>query len=299
MEPDQPRIDVALVRRLIAKQFPRWAKLPVVAADQAGWCNMTFRLGDEMVVRLPRHLAYAAQVEKEYEWLPRLAPLLPLPIPKPLAMGEPEDEYPWKWSIYRWIEGETARPENVVDTVTFAADLGIFLSALQGLESIGGPPPGTHCFYRGGSLQTYDAQTRKAIAVLAGRIDAAATVKVWETALASKWTEPPVWVHGDVSVGNLLVQSGKLCAVIDFGNLSVGDPACDLAISWAVFNGEASDAFRAKLPLDPATWARGRGWALWKALILAAGLTNSNAYEASRPWEVIHAVLSDHRGTEA
>ena len=187
----------------------------------------------------------------------------------------------------------------MADSVKLAADIGKFLSALQRVDSADGPLPGAHNFYRGGSLQTYDAQTREAIAMLSSRLNAHQALKVWDTALSEPWMKPPVWVHGDVSVGNLLVQHGKLCAVIDSGNMAIGDPACDLVIAWAVFDEGAREAFRAEVSVDSATWARGKGWALWKALILAAGLTKSNAYEASRSWEIIHAVLDGRDGGAA
>jgi aminoglycoside phosphotransferase (APT) family kinase protein len=295
----QPHIDEALVRQLVATQFAHWADLPVRPVANGGWCNLAFHLGEHMVVRLPRHHAYAAQAEKEHQWLPRLAPLLPLATPQPLAIGEPAQGYPWKWSIYRWIQGDAARPENVSDMAGFAADLGRFLAALQRVESTGGPPPGPHNFHRGGRLATYDAQARQAIAALGDQIDTGAVVEVWESALASTRGRSPVWIHGDVSVGNLLVRNGRLCAVIDFGNLGVGDPACDLAMAWTLFENESREAFRAALPLDVCTWARGRGWVLWKALIIAAGLATSNAFEASRPWRIIQEVLDDHRRAEA
>ena len=299
MDDDSPPIDVALVRHLVRTQFARWAQLAIRPVENGGWCNRVFHLGEQMIVRLPRHRAYAEQTAKEYQWLPRLAPLLPLPIPEPLAIGEPAAGLPWQWSIYRWIEGDPALPERITNMAAFAADLGGFLGAMQRLDTMQGPPPGPHNFHRGGLLAIYDAQTRQAIAALAGKIDTDAVVDVWETALSATSTAAPVWVHGDVGVGNLLVRDGRLCAVIDFGNLAVGDPACDLAPAWTLFEGPSREAFRATLALDGATWARGRGWVLWKALIVAAGLTSSNAIADSRPWRVLEAVLADHRRTKA
>ena len=275
----------------MAAQFPQWADLPVRSIDAGGWDNKSFHLGEQMIVRLPSASAYSAQVEKEQLWLPRLAPLLPLPIPKPLAMGKPTSGYPWNWSIYRWLEGDIATPERIDDLTDFATSLAEFLVALQRVDSMDGPRPGPHNFYRGGSLTTYDAETRKAIAVLNGRIDADAATDVWKAALRTTWDRPPVWIHGDVSAGNLLVSSGRLSAVIDFGMLAVGDPACDLSIAWTLFRGESRAAFREMLSLDAATWARGRAWTLWKALIVAARLTETNAVEAARPWDVISEVL--------
>ena len=299
MKTEDPHIDTDLARRLVKSQFPHWASLDVTPVAEEGWCNRAFHLGEQMVLRMPRHLAYAEQVKKEYDWLPRLAPRLPLLIPEVLAIGAPSEDYPWNWSICRWIEGETAKPDRVVNMVSVALDLAGFLAALQSIDTQDGPPPGPHNFYRGGPLATYDNQTREAVAALGGNIDAAAVLEVWESALASSWQGQPVWIHGDVSVGNLLVRSGQLRAVIDFGNLGVGDPACDLAMNWTVFEPGTREAFRHRLPLDADTWARGRGWVLWKALILASGLTSSNAFEASRPWSIIEEVLSDHRRTDA
>jgi len=247
-----------------------------------------------MVVRLPRAAIYAVQVEKEHRWLPQLAPLLPLQIPKPLAMGEPAEGYPWKWSVYRWIEGEAAAPEHIGNLSDFATGLAEFLVALQRIDPMDGPRSGPHNFHRGGSLMTYDVETREAIDILKGKLDTEAATAVWDVALKSTCNHPPVWLHGDVSAGNLLVREGRLTAIIDFGMAGVGDPASDLSIAWTLFEGESREAFRAMLPLDSGTWARGRAWSLWKALIVAAGLTKTNAIESARPWRVIDEVLSEH-----
>ena len=292
---EQLEIDDTLVRRLVTTQFPQWADFPVRPVALGGCDNRIFHLGEHMLVRLPSAADYAVQVEKEQRWLPRLAPLLPLPIPAPLAIGEPADGYPWRWSIYRWLEGDTVVPERIADLRDFATSLAQFLIALQRIDPTGGPPPGPHNFYRGGALTTYDAETRQAIAALGCRIDVDAATEVWEAALATTWHGSPVWIHGDVGLGNLLVQDGRLSAVIDFGNLGVGDPACDLSMAWTLFGGESLDVFRTMLALDAGTWARGRGWTLWKALIVAAGHTNTNAVEAAQPWRIVDEVFVDHR----
>src|SRR3712207_6233099 len=159
---DKVDINVSLVRRLLAAQFPRWADLPIKPVEVGGWDNRTFHLGAQMTVRLPSAAPYALQVEKEHRWLPKLAPLLPLPIPVPLAKGAPTDGYPWQWSVYRWLEGETATAERIADLRQFATALADFLTALQRIESAGGPPPGRHNFFRGGPLSVYDAETRQA-----------------------------------------------------------------------------------------------------------------------------------------
>ena len=289
-------IDVSLVSRLVSTQFPQWADLPVKPVEFGGWDNRTFHLGEQMTVRLPSAAAYSLQVEKEHRWLPRLAPLLPLPIPVPLAMGTPADGYPWHWSVYRWLEGENATIAPIVDLRQFATTLAHFLVALQQADAAGGPPSGPHNFYRGGPLTTYDGETRQAIAALDGTIDTDAVTAVWEAALAATWHGTPVWFHGDVSAGNLLVERGRLSAVIDFGTSGVGDPACDLAIAWTLFEGESRQAFRAALSVDKATWARGRGWTLWKALITVAGLPGTDPPAARRSRRVIDEVLADHKG---
>ena len=169
------------------------------------------------------------------------------------------------------------------------------MNALRQIDPAGGPPPGRHNFFRGGPLTVYDAETRRAIVALEGRIDTGAASAVWEAALGAKWDGSPVWFHGVVASGNLLVEDGRLGAVIDFGTSGVGDPACDLAIAWTLFEGKSRDAFRAALELDDATWARGRGWTLWKGLITLAEHIDTNPLEAGEARRVIDRVLDDHR----
>ncbi|ODR92460.1 aminoglycoside phosphotransferase family protein [Sinorhizobium alkalisoli] len=287
-------IDVPLVRRLVAEQFPQWTDLPVRPVAFGGWDNRTFRLGDHMTVRLPSAAHYVQQVEKEQRWLPLLAPHLPLPIPAPLALGRPGEGYPWPWSVYRWREGEIATHAVIDDVTAFAAALAAFLIRLQAIDADGGPPPGAHNFFRGGPLAVYDEQTRRALDALDGTIDTAAARDLWEEALSSEWSGSPVWFHGDVASGNLLVEGGRLSAVIDFGTSGVGDPACDLSIAWTMFKGESREVFRAVLPLDEGTWTRGRAWTLWKAMIVAAGMMGNDRLEIERSRCLIAEVLSDH-----
>jgi len=290
-----PKLDITpqLVHQLIAEQFPQWAHLPIKPVEPGGWDNRTFHLGKSMSVRLPSAEGYAPQVEKEHRWLPILEPHLPLPIPVPLARGVPGSGYPWPWSVYGWLEGQNATLESIDNLEHFATDLGQFLSALEKIDSAGGPPPGQHSAYRGGPLTFYDLKTRQAIDMLEGEIDSQAATKVWETALSSSWQGEPVWFHGDVAAGNLLVRDGKLSAVIDFGCAGVGDPACDLVIAWTLFFGKSREAFRAALPLEPETWARGRGWALWKALITLEQHLETDRVKAAEARRVLDAVLED------
>ncbi|MGZ0145656.1 aminoglycoside phosphotransferase family protein [Kribbella sp. WER1] len=266
--PVPERIDVQapLVRRLVAEQFPQWAGLAVRALDNGGWDNRTFHLGTGMLVRIPSAAEYAQAVEKEHRWLPVLAPLLPLPIPVPLAHGEPTAEYPHPWSVYRWIDGVTATADGIADPVRFALDLAGFLAALQSVDAGDGPQPGIHNWYRGGTLRTYDNNTRSAFGELAGQVDVELAREIWADSLAARWDRVDRWFHGDIAEGNLLLTDGQLSAVIDFGTCGVGDPACDLAIAWTLLNADGRRAFRERLAVDDPTWARGRGWALWKAL---------------------------------
>lgn len=270
--------DVGLVERLVAAQFPQWVDLPIRPVADEGWDNRTFHLGTEMSVRLPSAPPYALAVEKEHRWLPVLGPQLPLPIPVPLARGVPGEGYPYAWSIYRWISGEPASLANIADLTEFGASLADFLAALQWVDSADGPAPGQHNWYRGGSLETYDKQTQRALDTLDGQIQTDVAGEIWMSTLGARQDHRPVWFHGDIARGNLLVDHGALVAVIDFGTCGVGDPACDLAIAWTLLSGESRRAFHDRLAVDPGTRARGRGWALWKALAECA-----SALRASEP----------------
>lgn len=287
------KIEIDLVRQLVASQFPRWAHLPVRPVEVDGWDNRTFRLGDDLSVRLPSGADYALQVDKEQQWLPVLAPQLPLPIPTPVARGEPGDGYPYPWSVYRWLDGRPAAAGPGTDLGPLAADLATFLVALRDVDARHGPPPGPHNFHRGGGLDIYADETWRALEALGDEVDQARIGRLVEEALASSWTADPVWVHGDVAAGNLLVRQGQLAAVIDFGCCGVGDPACDLVIAWTMFSVDSRAIFRQQVGLDPDTWARGRGWALWKALITFVGDLESRTAQAPVTRGVIEAVVQD------
>jgi aminoglycoside phosphotransferase (APT) family kinase protein len=300
---DRDTVSADVAARLVAGQFPQWASLPVVPVKLNGWDNTTFRLGDELSVRLPSADRYVAQVGKEHRWLPVLAPRLPLPIPEPVAMGRPSDEFPRPWSVYRWIPGEPAIAGQVTDLAALASSLAGFLAALNAVDASDGPPAGAHNFFRGGPLTTWDEQVRHLVRLTADDIDAGAAIKVWDAALASSWEQAPVWVHGDMSASNLLVADGALHAVIDFGGAAVGDPSCDLIMEWAFFTGDSAAVFRRGLDHDEATWARGRGWALWKALrtIGEEREGRGDAQAAARqfgwrhsPRQVVDLVIADH-----
>ncbi len=298
MHADEVDTDVSLVGRLLAAQFPRWADLPIEPVHSTGTDNAIYRLGDDMAVRLPRIHRATGQVHKEHRWLPRLAPHLPLAIPVPLAKGTPAEGYPWPWSVCRWLAGENATIECIADLRQAATALAQFIAALQRIDPTGGPPPGAHNFFRGVSLAMRDARTREAIETLHGMIDVNAASAAWEAALrAPAWHRAPVWIHGDLQAGNLLVERGRLSAVIDFGGLGVGDPACDLMVAWTLFSGASREIFRAALSVDEATWARGRGWALSVALIYIPYYLDSNPVGISAARHAIDEVLADHKHT--
>ncbi len=290
---DEPDITAELVITLVAEQFPRWAHLPIEPVKPSGWDNRTFHLGKDMSVRLPSAERYAAQVHTEQKWLPALAPHLSCPVPEPLAMGSPSQYYPWHWSVYRWIDGENADTLSAHDRKQFAADSAKFLTELRRIDTAGGPLAGARNFYRGAALSIYDDETRTAISRLEGTVDTDAATKLWENAVSTKWPHRPVWIHGDFSAGNLLVRGGRLTAVIDFGTLGVGDPACDLVIAWTFLDEASRKIFRTHMDPDPDTWDRARGWCLWKALITLESIEDKNNRNAAKQKRIIDDVLSD------
>ena len=261
------RIDLPLVRRLLAAQFPQWASLAVEPVESAGWDNTIFRLGSDLTVRLPRRRVSAEHVRNEHRWLPVLAPLLPLAVPVPLGHGVPGEGYPWHWTVCRWLTGELAALTHVADLGRAATSLARFIAALQAIDPAGGS---VHEF-RGVSLAAHDHNTRASAAVLQDSLDVGPVLGVWEAALAvPAWAGQPVWMHGDLHPANLLVEDHELRAVIDFGLLGVGDPACDLMVAWTYLSADSRDVFRSALAVDDATWSRGRGWALHIGLRAAA-----------------------------
>lgn len=260
----------ALVRRLVDSQFPQWAGLPLRPVDPAGSDHAIFRLGDELAVRIPRHAGAIGQAAKEFEWLPRLAPVLPLAIPVPVAVGRPDFGYPWQWAVARWLDGEVATVERLGDSIGAALQLAEFLLALQRFPVADFAPER--------ELAERDVATRRAIAEVSDVFDSAAMTTVWDAALrAPSWNRPPVWFHGDFHTGNLLTVDGRLNAVIDFGGLGVGDPARDLMMAYTLMSPRSRTAFRGALDLDDDTWIRGRGWAL------ATGLNAYTSYAAVNP----------------
>lgn len=289
MHADELDTDVSLVRRLLAAQFPRWADLPIEPVDSAGTVNAIYRLGDEMAVRLPRVERWSEDLEREYAWLPKLAPHLPLAVPEPLALGLPVTDYRSHWAIYRWLDGESVTTRPIADLHGAASDLARFITALQRVDPAGGPPG------RRGVTAERDTDTRRAIASLAGVIDTDAATAAWEASLrARRWQGDPLWTHGDLLPTNLLVTGGRLSAVLDFGTAGIGDPAIDLLGAWSVLSAESRATFRSALTVDDATWLRGRGFALSVALLQLPYYRDSNPVLAANARSVISAVLADH-----
>ena len=292
---DEVETDPSLVRRLLATQFPRWADLPIGRVPSSGTDNALYRLGDDLVARLPRVERAVPDADTD-AWLPKLAPHLPLAVPEKLATGMPGDGYPWRWSIYRWLHGETITPEGLTDPLQAARDLARFVGVLEGIDATGGPLPARD--RRGGPLAPRDGRVRAAIAACGDLIDARTVTAAWEDALAAPaWDGAPVWVHGDLQAGNVLGRDGHLSAVIDWGALAVGDPACDLLAAWSLFSAHARDVFRAELGSDEATWRRGRGWALSTALIALPYYLHTNPGIVANSRRKIAEVLADSAQT--
>jgi aminoglycoside phosphotransferase (APT) family kinase protein len=289
--PDKVSTSVSLVARLLATQFPQWADLPIKPVPSDGTQHALYRLGEDMVVRLPQVEDADGQARKEFQWLPLLAPCLPLAIPIPLVMGNPADGYPWHWSIYRWFEGDTAATDRIANPRQAATDLGKFISALQRVDPADGPPSA-----RGRSLAERDPYTRAAIASLDGMIDADATTAAWEASLMAPARESaPVWVHGDLFPSNILVKDGRLSAIIDFGDAGLSDPACDMLGAWSFLPVDVHDFFRTELSVSDATWVRGRGWALSIALLALKYFRGANVPIVHVATKVVREVLADHK----
>jgi aminoglycoside phosphotransferase (APT) family kinase protein len=274
MHADEIETDVALVRRLLAGQFPQWADLEIDPVVSYGTDHDIYRLGDHLVARLPRIEWATKQAAKEAAWLPRLAPHLPLAVPVQLAAGHSAEGYPFEWSVYEWLPGENANG-TIDDLYQAAFDLAAFVNALRHVDTTGAHPRPSRG--RGAPLSELDEQVRQSIAQLGDRIDVHAALRSWEESLdAPAWEGDELWVHGDLLPGNLLVVDGRLSAVIDFGGLNVGDPACDLQPAWNVFAGESRTRYRAELQVDDASWLRGRGWTLYQAVSALPYYWNTN-----------------------
>lgn len=290
MHEDELELDEDVVRRLLAEQFPQWSELPLRRVRPDGTVNAIFRLGDELAVRLPRRQGPTEPGSTEFEWLPKLAPRLPVEIPLPVAQGRPGGSYPWFWEIHTWVEGETI-PVEEIDAIQAARDLAALVGALQQIDPAGAPAG------RGVPLAERDRGIQYWFERFHGDHRAR---PAWERALAAPpWDGPPVWHHGDLDVRNWLVRDGCISGVIDWGSMGVGDPACDVMLAWKLHSAEARDAFRDALSIDDATWERARGWVVSQAVAALAYYTHENnpiLYHEAEKWLAL--VMSEREDRE-
>ncbi|WP_034272013.1 aminoglycoside phosphotransferase family protein [Actinospica robiniae] len=294
MHDDEADIDAQLVAKLLAGQFPQWSDRVPRAVQESGTDHVTFRLGDDLAARLPRTAYNAGQSEQDLQWLPKLAPHLPLAVPEPIAIGEPGCGYPYTWGVYRWLEGASVSAEMASDRRA-AADLAAFIWALRSLHVAGAPLPPETLYSRGRPLAPRDAATREAIDQLRDEFDPHRVTELWEACLsAPDWAGEPALIHSDLMRGNILAHEGRLSAVIDFGGLRVGDPAGDLLPAWYVFEGEARAVFRAETDLDDAAWARGLGWALSIELLAIPYYRDRAPERTRRSCALVEALLAEN-----
>jgi aminoglycoside phosphotransferase (APT) family kinase protein len=282
-----------LARKLIAEQFPEYGSLPIADVEKQGHDNRTYRLGEHMLIRMPTAADYALKVPKEQELLPGLAKRLSVSIPAPIKMGNPSADYPYPFSIYKWLSGKSINllTLNDQEKEQLAYELAKFLKELQAINDVEGPGPGQHNWWRGDHVSVYDKGAREQIAELAEIIDANKALALWDKASATRWNKPPVWIHGDFAIGNILMDGEKLSAVIDFGGAAVGDPACDLVIAWTYLSGKTREIFISKMDMDPDTWLRARAWALWKASFELCQIGDKNSAEAALQKRIIDEVV--------
>lgn len=291
---DGAPLDVDLVSRLVAGQFPQWKGLSIRSVASTGTDNAIFRLGDAMTVRLPRDADAAEAITKEQTWLPRLCDGLPLDLPTPLGQGEPASDYPWRWGICRWVEGRDAVTASIADDAGSARALGGFLKALQCIDPTDGPRAGAANNYRGVALRHLDQRVIGCLAQLKNDIDTARAARVWENGLAGPVHEGPrLWLHGDLHPGNLVVRKGRLAGLIDFGLMGVGDPAADLMAAWTVFGADAREAFLEAAGADPAARMRARAWALYSGVVALPFYRDLNPILAGISRRTLAEALSD------
>ncbi len=289
LHPDEISINKELVSRLIKAQFPQWADLSIEKVNSAGTDNVIFRLGKEMAIRLPRTISAASNIYKEWKWLPILAQQVSLSIPTPISRGIQTKDYPCPWLIYKWLDGKNGT-ESEFDLNNAAITLGNFIKDLQKVDTSNAP-----FSQRGGPLSKLDNEVQEALKNLNGIIDADKAKSAWEKALSAPvYTGNPVWIHSDLHAGNILVNHGKITAVIDFGMAGIGDPACDMMAAWTLLSKETRNKFKEIINVDDATWERGKGWALSFGLIALPYYKDTNKVLANIALNTINQVLADY-----
>jgi len=244
---------------------------------------------------MPTAESYALKVPKEQELLPKLQPHLSLDIPVPIKMGVPSKDYLYPFSIYKWLDGRSLNlltlDSETIEQLAF--DLAKFLKELQSITDVDGPEPGQHNWWRGDHVSVYEKGAREQIALLDRIIDKKDAINLWESACSTRWNKQALWVHGDFAIGNMLMDNNKLSAVIDFGGIAIGDPACDLVIAWTYLSGKARDIFISEMDLDEDTWLRARAWALWKATYELCQIEDKDSLDGFAQRRIIENVLRE------
>lgn len=287
---DEVNINNKIVRQLLTQQFPEFTHLKLESVYPEGTDNKLYKLGDDKVIRMPRMERSAINIKKESQWLSQLVPLLPIAIPEPLAQGQPSINYPFPWLICQWLEGRNPDKENELNYDQAAVDLGNFIVSMQKINF-----PDAPACSRGQPLSTRDQETRKSIKLLDNTFNIGLLTKIWESLLTTpKWQGRPTWIHGDLHPGNLLSQSGRITAVVDFGSVGVGDPACDLMAAWTLLTTETRENFRTIIQADDPTWRRGCGWALHFGIVAYPYYKDTNPTLADIAKRTLSEVLVDY-----
>jgi aminoglycoside phosphotransferase (APT) family kinase protein len=287
MHDDELAISAALVRGLLAEQLPDLAGLPLREVGR-GTVNAMYRLGDDLAVRLPRTAEWAGDLERERVWLPRLRERISLRVPEPVAQGYPTEDYPLPWAVYRWLEGDHYDDGLVDDEWGAVDDLARFVRELRAGSVDDAPPTGRR------PLAELDEWTRAAVLEAGDLLDTAAVLAAWDRALeVPAFAGEKVWIHTDLLRPNLLVQGGRLAAVIDFGAVGVGDPAADVIAAWTVFGAAGRARYREALDVDDATWERSRGYALTQAALIVPYYRETNPAFTASAQRTIGEVLAD------
>ena len=292
--PAEVTIDARLVQALLREQHPDLAHLRLIQVGE-GWDNAVFRLGEDLAVRLPRRKLSAPMIEHEQRWLPQLAPRLPIPVPTPVRLGHPGAGFPWSWSIVPWFSGTSAAARAPRDPQAVAVSLGRFLCALHQPA----PAEAPRSPFRSIPLDARTARLHEHLDQLHDAVNRERVLAVWDRLVVTpRWSGPPMWIHGDLHPANLLLDDDQLAAVIDFGDITCGDPATDLSVMWMLLPAEHREALFTAAgrnrsdPADEQMWRRARGWALAIGVaVIALGREGNPLTELGR--KAVAAALAD------
>lgn len=285
-------IDKNLVNSLLKKQFPEFENLEIIALDYSSVDNKIFRLGDEYLIRLPSAKKYSFQSEKEQKFLSKIADFVTIKVPELVRAGKKSDIYPSNFSIFKWIDGETAKNIQQENKEQFAFDLANILLEFQKINIENFPCSDQKNFYRGGDLNNYNQEFLYSLNHVKDLINYNNAQEIWNLALNSKFSHKNQFVHGDLSGDNILIKNEKLEAIIDFGLMCQGDPACDLVIYWKFFDKKSREIFKNRLNFNEETWNRARGWCLWKSVITLDKIKDKKPKEAKDEILLIRDILS-------